>query len=158
MLVRLTKAGRIKAGRLLALVYMFCVLTPSLAFAFSDGPLAAPCLTENEQGFGIFQVHEERAVHSHLDGHAHHHADVAVSSLSDAREHFVTGSAPNGTGPAEHHQKSGGTCCGMVCVTALPAFIIDLSVPSAPASRCAAETYRRLADDPLPTPYRPPNS
>lgn len=29
------------AGRLLALVYLFCVLAPAMSFAFSDGPAPA---------------------------------------------------------------------------------------------------------------------
>lgn len=155
MLSKMTRAGRVRAGRLLALVYMLCVLAPSLAFAVSDGSLVAPCLTENEHGLGIVHVHDESVAHSHADGHAHHHAGSASHGKG---EHLLAATASDDPGPMDHHHKSGGSCCGLFCITALPAVVVDLSKPSSLASRCATETYRRLADDPLPTPYRPPNS
>jgi hypothetical protein len=146
-----------RAGRLLALVYLLCVMAPSLAFAIADGSLAAPCLVENEHGMGIVHVHHETGTaHVHADGHSHHHADVGSGSA----EHQEIQTAPDDdSAPADHRHKSAdGSCCGMVCVSALPAAVLDLSKPSASASRCAVEAYRRMADDPLPTPYRPPSS
>mgnify|MGYP000162021222 CR=1 FL=1 len=53
MLSRLTGTRRTTAGRLLALVYLFCVLAPAMSFAFADGARAAACLTEDEHGMGI---------------------------------------------------------------------------------------------------------
>jgi hypothetical protein len=104
---------------------------------------------------GIVHVHHDiGSTHVHADGHSHHHA---TASGSDEHEHAQA--APVDSMPAGHpHKSADGTCCGMVCVSALPATIAEVFVPSAPSSRCSAETYRRLADDPLPTPYRPPNS
>ena len=62
MLSRLTGTRRTTAGRLLALVYLFCVLAPAMSFAFADGARAAPCLTEDKLGMGIVQslVEEHR--------------------------------------------------------------------------------------------------
>lgn len=156
MLVRLRRSGRLRAGWCVALVYLLCVLAPSLAFAFGDGSLAAPCLIEDEHGMGIVHVHNGTgAAHVHADGHSHHHA--TASSGSDEHDHAQA--APDDQAPAGHaHKSADGSCCGMVCVSALPASVAEVFVPSRPGSRCAVETYRRMADDPLPTPYRPPNS
>lgn len=145
-----------RAGWCIALVYLLCVLAPSLAFAFGDGSRAAPCLLEDEHGTGMVHVHYDTgAAHVHADGHSHHHSTAAFGS--DGHDQAQT--APDDPAPAGHpHKSADGTCCGMVCVSALPASIAEVFAPSLPASRCAAETYGRLPDDPLPTPYRPPNS
>jgi hypothetical protein len=57
LLTRLTKAKRLKAGKLLALLYLLCLLASPLGFAFSSR--AASCLVEDEHGKGIAHVHQE---------------------------------------------------------------------------------------------------
>ena len=53
MLRRLSRKKRSEAGRLLALVYLFCVLAPTLSFAVGEGGRAAPrLLTEHLQQDG----------------------------------------------------------------------------------------------------------
>lgn len=71
LLTRLTKTKRLKAGKLLALLYVLCVLAPSLGFAFSAGSRAASRLVEDEHRKGIALVHYEvdRAVAYVLAGH-----------------------------------------------------------------------------------------
>src|ERR1700738_3157667 len=159
MLGRLTRAGRLRAGKILASIYMLCVLMPALSFAFADGAIAAPCLTDPDYSPGIVHVHETAAgtvqhVHedTHQPGHAHaakagHHDDMASADIQ-------VPSAPAHDG----HNAPVAQCCGMVCVSALPASVTDFVGPSAPASRCAAETYRNLAGKAPPTLYRPPIS
>src|SRR2546430_16996945 len=50
MLSVLTKTFRIKAAIVLAVLYVLCILAPSVAFAFSDNPAVAHCLTEGHVG------------------------------------------------------------------------------------------------------------
>ena len=152
----LTRSRRSIAGRLLALVYLFCVLAPAMSFAFADGARAAPCLIEDEHGIGIVHVHEHAAdaasPHLHNDGHSHAHAKSIVASDDDRdAAGFRAASVP-----ADHHKSSNGQCCGMVCVNALPAKLDELARPVAPRSICLAANYRALADDAPPRHYRPP--
>lgn len=152
MLVRLTKTARLKAGRLVAFAYLLCVLAPSASFAFGDGTRVAPCLTENEHGRSVVHVHEH-AASAHTDGHDQAHAtnaphghNIAVEVGSPSDEH------------SRKHHKAGGQCCGLMCVTALPAVIADLGQPATPETLCVLATYRNIADSAPPRHYRPPIS
>ncbi len=58
MLGRLTRAGRLRAGKILASIYMLCVLMPALSLAFADGAIAAPCLTDPDYATGLVHIHE----------------------------------------------------------------------------------------------------
>src|SRR5258708_21232662 len=94
MLVRLTRAGRLMAGKILASIYMLCVLMPAPSFAFADGALAAPCLTDPDHAMGIVHVHETAvgtAQHVHHEGHDYgdpaktgHHGDMQRSGNQSA--------------------------------------------------------------------------
>jgi hypothetical protein len=167
MLGRLTRAGRLRAGRILASIYMLCVLMPALSFAFADGAIAAPCLTDPDHAMGIVHVHETATgmvQHLHNDTHPHdhaqsakagHHDDMGMSSHSAKASADIQAPAP----PAHDGQKApGAQCCGMVCISAMPASVMDFVIPTAPASRCAAQTYRNLVGKAPPTLYRPPIS
>src|SRR6516225_1677338 len=63
----LTKTLRVKAAIVLAVLYALCVLAPAVAFAFSDNPAVAHCLTEGHVG-----IHDDGAAPqpSHDDGKA----------------------------------------------------------------------------------------
>jgi len=80
MLSALTKTCRAKAGTVLAVLYALCILAPSVAFAFSDNPAVAHCLTEGHVG-----PHDHGGkVHVHSDGIAHQHGhDGAVPPSGD---------------------------------------------------------------------------
>jgi hypothetical protein len=65
----LTKTLRVKAAIVLAVLYVLCILSPAVAFAFSDNPAIAHCLTEDHVG-----VHDHGAKHEH-GGKLHVHAD-----------------------------------------------------------------------------------
>lgn len=154
MLSRLTRTRRSTAARLLALAYLFCVLAPTLSFAFADGARAAPCLTENEHGMGVVHVHDHGvAAHVHEDGRTHDHSSPAVASAPDEA---ALAAADPGSLPADHHKSSGGQCCGMVCVNALPATVTGFVRPTAPRSICLSADYRAVADNAPPQLYRPP--
>jgi hypothetical protein len=156
MLVALTKATRLKAGRLVALAYLLCVATPSATFAFGDGTRAAPCLTENEHGRGPVHVHEH-AVSAHADGHDHAHS-VEASRVHASLAAATDAVEPSSDDAAGDHHKSGGACCGLMCVTALPAAIAEFGRPAAPETLCVSVIYRNVADSAPPRHYRPPIS
>jgi hypothetical protein len=160
MFVRLSKAKRLKAGWLLALLYMLCVVAPGISFALPGGSRTAACLSEEGNVPGAVhvqksaeasapqtenadQVHEHPAAHAYF-GPSGGHKDMA----------YVADDAP---APAnEPHKTSGAQCCGASCLSALPATIVDIVKPSAPASIRGSETYRNAADNAPPQLYRPP--
>lgn len=156
MFVRLTRAGRLGAGRLLALVYLLCVMAPGLSFAFNDEPRAA----HNDLGM-VHLHHDEPVQHVHNDGHVHGHSVGAQSLLgqmgseSDLKPAAMSEtSAPDKASQAPLDAK----CCGLVCLSALPASVIDIVKPAAPTSVCSIENYRNVADNAPPRLYRPPIS
>lgn len=162
MFLPLTRAKRLKAGWLLALVYALCVLAPGISFALSDGLRAAACLTSEAHGLGLVHVHglsEGSAQHVHQSGHVHEHptGDVHSAQFGDHEDAaYVADKAPAPTnGP---HKTSGAQCCGAVCLSALPATIVDIVKPTAPTSTYASENYRSIADNAPPRHYRPPIS
>src|SRR5260370_3472798 len=91
MLVQLTRTERLRAGRILASIYLLCVLMPALSFAFADGAIAAPCLTDPDHAMGIMHVHEmatgtvrhihDSGSHDHVQSaNAGHHDHTGVAS------------------------------------------------------------------------------
>jgi hypothetical protein len=105
MLSVLTKAFRIKAAIVLAVLYVLCILAPAVAFAFSDNPAVARCLTEGHVGIHNHgSKHDGGQLHVHADGSTHHHDDDGV--------------VPQ---PAGHDGKGAmATCCGLFSVVAIP--------------------------------------
>jgi hypothetical protein len=161
MLTRLTKARRLLAGRVLALAYMLCVLMPAMSFAFADGALAAPCLSDPDHAMGIMHVHETPAgtvQHVHRDAHDHGgHANAAHhDDMSGLGKRSADARLPSHSGDGQ--KAPGAQCCGMVCITAMPASVAEFAAPSAPTSRCALDAYRSVAGNSTPIRYRPPIS
>ncbi len=162
MFVRLTRAKRLRAGWLLALVYLLCVLAPGVSFAMSDGSRVAPCLTDESHELGIIHVHQSgdsASQHVHGDGHVREHPGGHSHFSKLDNSHGPVLIADETPAPANDHHKSSGTqCCGMVCISALPATFVEISEPSPPKSHSASEIYRHLADNAPPRHYRPPIS
>ncbi len=101
MLIRLTKAMRLRAAVILAVFYALCVVTPSLALAFADGPAAAHCLTDDHHGNkskSLASVHDDAGAAPH----SHSGQDASVADADDS-------------------SGKSGKCCGLFCTTALPA-------------------------------------
>ncbi|MFB9264063.1 hypothetical protein ACFFWD_12920 [Bradyrhizobium erythrophlei] len=142
--MRLSKSKRLRAGRLIVLAYLFCVLAPSLALAFG-API--PCVTDEVQPVATAHMHEASmahadhgAGHDHGGLHAHHAAD------------------PAGT-PAKHsHDGHGapGPCCAMMCASAMPADVPSVVTPSHPVATRISEAYRSLRSEAPARLYRPP--
>ena len=162
MLARLNKTGRVKAGRLLALVYLLCVVAPGLSFALGDGSRAAPCLLDEHYVMGIAHLHDAGAPvvqHVHADGQMHEHAAPhARSGTAVGHADMKPAAEPALTPVGDEHKAAGAQCCGMVCMSALPAPLVEVVRPSVPTSRCANEIYRGVAENTPPTHYRPPIS
>jgi hypothetical protein len=146
MLVRLTRAMRSRAASATALLYMLCVLAPAAAFAFGDGSRAAHCLTDNNHGLQPAHVHEhkghEHNGHDHAGGTAHVHDDGTIHDHSKA---------PDGT-------SSSGQCCGLVCLSALPATVSEVETPALPAMTAVSANQEDVAGKPPDRLYRPPIS
>src|SRR5262249_45826599 len=104
MLSVLTKTFRVKAAIVLAVVYALCILAPAVAFAFSDDPAVAHCLTEGHVGVHDHDAkHDGNKPHVHADGSTHQHHDDAA--------------APQ---PAGDHSKGAiATCSGLFSVVAI---------------------------------------
>src|SRR5216684_2965451 len=77
MLTSLTRLKRLRAGWIVALVYLLCVLAPTLSFALPGSRAVTPCLTEAAHGPGIVHLHTDAPIqHVRIDGHVHDHASV----------------------------------------------------------------------------------
>lgn len=158
MLVRLTRAKRLRSGWLVALVYLLCVLAPTISFALPGSQAVAPCLTDASHPTGVVHMHNEvPAQHVHKDGHLHDHSG-ASSHANSGEDRSVSTALYGKSVPEKAPHSSDGQCCGLMCVTALPAAVIDIVKPSAPTALCEVEGYRRVTDNAPPRLYRPPIS
>ncbi|WP_245452241.1 hypothetical protein [Bradyrhizobium forestalis] len=135
---------RIRVGRLVALAYLFCVLAPAASLAWGSGP--APCLDEARLA-DLVPAHHQMASHVHGDA-SHEHAGTYAHHQTAAKDI-----------PAQHRHGGKGTvgsCCGMMCVSALPADLPEVAKPLLPVSACAPEIMASLHSAAPPQHYRPP--
>jgi len=79
----LTKTLRVKAAIVLAVLYVLCILAPAVAFALSDNPAVAHCLTEGHVGVHDHGGKHEHGgkLHVHADGTTHQHHDDGTAPL-----------------------------------------------------------------------------
>jgi hypothetical protein len=155
MFVRLTRAGRLRAGLLVALVYMLCLLAPTLSFALPGSHAVSPCLTDANHVPGMMHVHAETPpAHFHPGGHVHDDA-MAHSHASDGIA-SIKASAPAEQTPSKGSHSSDGQCCGLICLSALPATLVEIVTPSMPMVSQVAEGYIEVADEAPSRHYRPP--
>src|SRR5258708_24303366 len=155
MFVGLTGSKRLRAGWFVALIYMLCVLAPAISFALPGSQAVSPCLTDASHVPGMVEVstrhvHNDGHVHDHSGGHSHPNSAGDYRAMSMA---LNTQSVPE---KAPH--SSDGQCCGLMCVTALPATLLAIVKPSAPTALCEVEGTRKVADNAPPRHYRPPIS
>ena len=155
MMVRLARTHRLKAGWLVALAYLLCVLAPTISYALPGDHSLAPCLTDEDHVPGMPHVHTgmatrhvDKDVHEHIGGHSH----------ADSGDDRSVSVALNGKSVPEKAPHSDGQCCGLMSVSALPANLIDIVSPPAPAAVCEAEGYRKVTDNSPSRLYRPPIS
>ena len=141
-----------RAGWLVALAYLLCVLAPTISFALPGAHAPARCRTDQNHVPGMVHVHFE-AQHVHDGGEIHDHA-AAQAHSEDGHSMSVASDSKSASEKAPH--KSGGECCGLMCVSAIPATVVDIVKPSAPTALCEVERYRNVADNAPPRLYRPP--
>lgn len=153
MLVRLTRAQRLKAGWIIALVYLLCVLAPAMSYALPGPHLIAPCLTGESHMTGMVHVGgEAQSPHRHDDHHKHAHS---AAQSGEAAQSMATENYPE---PGRATHASDGQCCGLMCVVALPAALFDIVRSSVPIAPCEIEGHRKIADSAPSLLYRPPIS
>jgi hypothetical protein len=123
MFFRITNAARLRSAVVLALVHLLCVLAPDASFAFGDGSRAAHCLTDNHHGLSAGHVSKRDVAkaHVHEDGGIHDHAKAGD----------------------DQNNASDSQCCGLVCLSALPASEIVVQTPT----RLTAVTVSLNQDD-----------
>lgn len=158
MSLRLTKARRLWVGRLLAMSYLFCVLAPGISFAVAGEQMSAPCLADDGLAGGTVHVHGAGDMHMHADSTKHVHADAGpdlASAEPSAPGHAGQAALPSNTKDGAH-KKTGGQCCGLVCVSAIPAAVADIVEPSVLRFVRVFETCRTIADGTPARRYRPP--
>jgi hypothetical protein len=159
MFVGLTRTRRLRAAWFVALAYLFCVLAPTISYALPGEHALAPCLADDDHVPGMVHVHHEMPTqHIHKDGHGHDHSGMHsdMNAAGDQQAKSVT--LGDASIPAKAPHSSSGQCCGLICVTALPATLIDIVRPSAPTVLCEVEGYRKVTDNAPPRLYRPPIS
>ena len=155
MFVSLTRTMRLRAGWFIAFAYLLCVLAPTLSYALPGEHAVALCLTDEDHVPGMTHVHTQIAVqHVHEDGHVHDHIGGHAKSGNE-RSTLV---ALNGQSVPEKAPHSDSQCCGLMCVTALPATLSDVVTPSASMALRAADGYLEVADNAPSRLYRPPIS
>ena len=157
MLVGLTRTQRRRAGGLIALAYLFCVLAPTLSFALPGSQATPYCLTDEDHVPGMAHDHHEGAMHVHKDGHAHHHSGVQVHADSSADHDAKPVALKGDAGPVKAPHAADGKCCGLTCVTALPATLVTVAKPPVPNAVRVSDNHRKLADNAPSRLYRPPN-
>ena len=154
MLVRLKRAKRLRAGRLVALVYLLCVLAPTLSFALPGSKAVSPCLAVAEHVPGMMHVHAA----SHVDTDEHTHDHAMAHSHVGAPDHppsVQTPTLPEQT-PSKGSHSSDGKCCGLMCLSALPATLVEVMTPSVPRASTELERCREVTESGPSERYRPP--
>jgi hypothetical protein len=143
---------------MLAFVYLLCVLAPTISFALPGSKAAAPCLIDATHVAGVVHMHNDApAQHVHTQGHPHDHAG-AYSHANSGDDGVMSTAANGGSVPEKAPHAPDGQCCGLTCVTALPAALIDIARPSPPPALCELEFYREASESAPSRRYRPPIS
>jgi hypothetical protein len=154
MLVRLSRAKRLRAGRLVALVYLLCVLAPTLSFALPGSRAVSPCLAGAEHVPGMTQIHAA----SHVDtgepmrDHAMAHSHVGTPDHAASVQARIVPVQPRVKGS----HLFDGKCCGLMCLSALPATPVEVVTPSVPRASTELDRCREVTESGPSERYRPP--
>ena len=152
MFVRLTRAKRLMAGRLVVLVYTLCILAPTLSFALPGSHAISPCLTDAKHVPGMMHLHANApAAHVHGNGTKHDHA-VAPSHASPSHKALAVREQT----PSKGSHSSDGQCCGLMCLSAMPATLVEILTPSVQTASQEAVGYLEVASKGPCRHYRPP--
>lgn len=141
----LAKAGRRRAGQVLALIYAFCVFASNLAVA------SPHCL--------LTEGNDQVSVHGHVVGVSHSSdasGSVKIAMKVASSDHMVPNVRSNH--PATTKSPQGTTCCVATSVPGLPAESIEILPPRTHLSEYLPRPNRSLADRTSVQHYRPPIS
>jgi hypothetical protein len=156
MLNRLSGARRSVAGRVAALVYLICVLAPSLAFASGNTRINDHCLFDDPVTTAVYE--QGPTPHAAQSGQGHHDHMSGSPGATHHHDH-ATPLAEKSAAPAPSHRQHSALdmqCCNILCVAALPASIAEIATPCTPHAVALPAVGSHLADN-LPTRhYRPP--
>ncbi|WP_156402700.1 MULTISPECIES: hypothetical protein [unclassified Bradyrhizobium] len=155
MLTLVTKSFRARAAWLLAIFYVICVLSPALAVAMDAGRNIA-CLVDEDQHSGASHIHsvQSASVH-HVDAESDiaQRAGVGLKAASSEVAGEASGAAHGSGDTHKHHSNQ---CCGVSCVSALPAALAEIGQPAIPPAQhqsLLVQVLGTAASKPL---YRPP--
>lgn len=141
---------KVKAARLLVALYAFCVIMPVAGFAFGDSAMAAHCLTGMSPGVVQLQrpAHQQGDAQAHQD-HAHHDMDHQTAAMSgdDAPRIDHAGMKGHAGTP---------DCCGVMCVSALPASMFELTPRTMIHASVVVSSDAGISGEAPDLPYRPP--
>lgn len=153
MLTLVTRSLRARAAGLLAAFYLICVMSPALTLALGGG-LSAACLVQENHNSSAAPVHpfQSAGVH-HVDADpAQQESRGTISASADA-----AGELPAGDhGSDDTHKHRGNQCCGLSCVSALPAAMPDVGRPAVLTTTHQALVVQVLGNKPSKPLYRPP--
>lgn len=147
MFVRFTTKQRGKAGWIAALVYVFCILAPTLSYALPGHHAVVDCMTIEGVAAGAMHMHSTgELVHDHSSAPATDDGDDASAMLASSSDKAPTSKNPH----------MSGQCCALMCLTVLPAPIVEVAAPSVPTLIRVATSYSAPADNAPVAHYRPP--
>ena len=137
MLTLVTRSLRARAAWLLAAFYLICVMSPALTLTLGSGKSVA-CLVQDNHSSSASHIHPvpSAGVH-HVDADpAQQESDGKMSAVADAAEELSAGDH----GSDDTHRHRSNQCCGLSCVSALPAAMlipaILIPMPERKSPRC----------------------
>ena len=142
MLVRLTRVVRSRCAGIFAALYLICILAPAAAFAFGEGSQTAHCLTEASLSAHVHGKSADASPHSHAGAAPHSHAKGT--------------SADHSHDDGDDDAAANSNCCGLFCLSSLPAGLVAISPAAAPASMATFPIAQEMAGSAPDRLYRPP--
>ena len=151
MLKRLSRTTRINAARALVALYALCVVMPVAGFAFGNSAMALHCLTDVSPVVAQTQHsghQHDAAAHQGRAGHGHDLSAMATAMADDA------GTNADHTGMKGH--ASAPACCGVMCISALPASLFELTPRTMLHASVVALSDAGISGEAPDLLYRPP--
>ena len=165
MLVRLTRNRRTKAGWFVALIYLLCIMAPTLSYALPGERIVVPCISmESAMPSSMHMDGQDvRPMHAHLGEQIHDHSAHFMAMAGDVDQSLMAAATGADMAGDEAPSKkgahsTGGQCCAQMCVSAMPASLVDFALPTIPTLVRIAVIYRTVADNAPAVHYRPPIS
>ena len=161
MLVRLTRNRRTKAGWFVALIYLLCIMAPTLSYALPGERTVVPCMSMESAMPSSMHMHGQdvQPIHAYIGDHIHDHSAHAMAMADDVDQSLMAAAIASDETPSKKGAHStGGQCCAQMCVSAMPASLVDFARPAIPTLVRIAVIYRAVADNAPAVHYRPPIS